>query len=51
MSNVLTTKKKWQLWDLIEVLANLMVVIVLQYINVSYQHTVDLLSLNVSDPL
>ena len=51
MSNVLTTKKKWQLWDLIEVLANLTVVIVLQYINVSDQHTVDLLSLNVSDPL
>ena len=51
MSNVLTTKKKWQLWDLIEVLANLTVVIVLQYINVSDQHTVDLLSLNVPDPL
>ena len=54
MSNVLTTKKQWQLWDLIEALANLTMVVALQYINVSGQHAVDLIavpSLNVSDAL
>ena len=40
--NVPTTKKKWQLCDVIEVVANAVVVIILQYISASNHHTVNL---------
>ena len=36
--NVLVTKKKWQLCDVREVLANAIMVIILQYISTSSQH-------------
>ena len=42
ISNVLTTKKKWQLCEVMEVLAITMVEIVVQYLSASIQHTVHL---------
>ena len=38
--NVLTGKKKWWLYDMMEVLDNAMVIIILQCISVSNQHIV-----------
>ena len=38
--NVLTTKKKWQLCEVMEMLANILVVIILQHINVWNQQIV-----------
>lgn len=40
--NVLPTKRKWQRYGMTKMLANTMMVIILQYIKTSNQHTVHL---------
>lgn len=42
MLNVLITKKKWKLYDVMQLLASAVVVIILRHLSLANQHTVHL---------